>query len=178
MAGGVAVIKVGAATETELKEKKHRVEDALSAARASIDEGIVPGGEVALLNTIEALANLEVEPGDVATGVQILRRALEEPLRQLVANAGENGSVAIQNIRRYQAEKNNKNIAFEVMSGEYVDMLEKGITDPAKVTRSALENAASIASMILTTEALITDIPEKEPAMPPGGMGGMGGMDY
>jgi len=178
LSGGVAVIKVGAATETELKEKKHRVEDALSAARASIDEGIVPGGEVALLNTVEALENLQVEAGDVATGVQILRRALEEPLRQLVINAGEDGSVAVQNIRRYQIERKNKNIGYEVLSGEYVDMLEKGITDPAKVTRSALENAASIASMILTTEALITDIPEKEPAMPGGGPGGMGGMDY
>ncbi|MFL5735615.1 MAG: chaperonin GroEL [Chloroflexia bacterium] len=178
MAGGVAVIKVGAATETELKEKKHRVEDALSAARASVDEGIVPGGEVALLNTVEALDNLKIDGADAMTGIQILRRALEEPLRQLVINAGEDGSVAVQNIRRYQIEQKNKNIGYEVLSGEYVDMLEKGITDPAKVTRSALENAASIASMILTTEALITDIPEKEPAMPGGGPGGMGGMDY
>ena len=109
--------------------------------------------------------------------MQILRRALEEPLRQLVINAGEDGSVVVQNVRRYQEEKKNLNIGYEVLSGEYVDMLEKGITDPAKVTRSALENAASIASMILTTEALITDIPEKEPAMPGGGPG-MGGMDY
>ena len=176
IAGGVAVIKVGAATETELKEKKHRVEDALSAARASIEEGIVPGGEVALLDAVSALDGLEDGKGDVTTGVGILRRALEEPLRQLAINAGEDGSVVVQNVRRYQIEKKNKNIGFEVLSGEYVDMLEKGITDPAKVTRSALENAASIASMILTTEALVSDIPEKEPAMPPGG--GMGGMDY
>ncbi len=179
MAGGVAVIKVGAATETELKEKKHRVEDALSAARASIEEGIVPGGGVSLINTIPALDGIEAEKGDVATGVAILRRALEEPLRQLAINAGEDGSVVVQNVRRLQKEKNDKNIGYEVLSDSYVDMLEKGITDPAKVTRSALENASSIAAMILTTEALITDIPEKEPAMPGGGgMGGGMGMDY
>ena len=179
MAGGVAVIKVGAATETELKEKKHRVEDALSAARASIEEGIVPGGGVALLNSIASLDNLDTEKGDVATGAQIVRRALEEPLRQLAINAGEDGSVVVQNVRRMQTEQKNNHLGYEVLSNEYVDLLEKGITDPAKVVRSALENAASIAAMILTTEALITDIPEKEPAMPGGGMpGGMGGMDY
>jgi chaperonin GroEL len=180
LAGGVAVIKVGAATETELKEKKHRVEDALSAARASIEEGIVPGGGVALLSSVAALDNVTEERGDVATGVQIVKRALEEPLRQLAINAGEDGSVVVQNVRRVQKEKDSVNFGFEVLSGEYVNLLEKGITDPAKVVRSALENASSIASMILTTEALITDIPEKESAMPggPGGMGGMGGMDY
>jgi len=180
LAGGVAVIKVGAATETELKEKKHRVEDALSAARASIEEGIVPGGGVALVNTVSALDSVESEPGDMTTGVQIVRRSLEEPLRQLSINAGEDGSVVVQNVRRLQKEKKNPNLGYEVLSGEYVDLLEKGITDPAKVVRSALENASSIAAMILTTEALITDIPEKESAMPggPGGMGGMGGMDY
>jgi chaperonin GroEL len=179
LAGGVAVIKVGAATETELKEKKHRVEDALSAARASIEEGIVPGGGVALANTVKALENLDTEAGDVTTGVQIVRRALEEPLRQLAINAGEDGSVVVQNVRRLQKEKGSDRLGYEVLSGEYVDLLEKGITDPAKVVRSALENASSIASMILTTEALITDIPEKEPAMPGGGGGmGMGGMDY
>jgi chaperonin GroEL len=179
LAGGVAVIKVGAATETELKEKKHRVEDALSAARASIEEGIVPGGGVSLLNAIPSLDGVEAEKGDIATGVAIVRRALEEPLRQLAINAGEDGSVAVQNVRRVQQEKKDTNIGYEVLNNEYVDMLSKGITDPAKVTRSALENAASIAAMILTTEALITDIPEKEPAMPGGGMpGGMGGMDY
>lgn len=177
MAGGVAVIKVGAATETELKEKKHRVEDALSAARASIEEGIVPGGGVALMNTVEGLKDLQTEGGDVATGVQIVRRSLEEPLRQLAINAGEDGSVVVQNVRRLQQERGNKNVGYEVMSNEYVDMLETGITDPAKVVRSALENASSIASMILTTEALVTDIPEKEPAMSGGGPG-MGGMDY
>jgi chaperonin GroEL len=180
LAGGVAVIKVGAATETELKEKKHRVEDALSAARASIEEGIVPGGGVALLSAVSALDNVTEERGDVATGVAIVKRALEEPLRQLSINAGEDGSVVVQNVRRVQKEKESVNFGFEVLSGEYVNLLDKGITDPAKVVRSALENASSIASMILTTEALITDIPEKEPAMPggPGGMGGMGGMDY
>jgi chaperonin GroEL len=179
LAGGVAVIKVGAATETELKEKKHRVEDALSAARASIEEGIVPGGGVALVNTVNALEGLDTDRGDVTTGVQIVRRSLEEPLRQLAINAGEDGSVVVQNVRRLQEEKKSKNLGYEVLSGEYVDLLEKGITDPAKVVRSALENASSIASMILTTEALITDIPEKEPAMPGGGGGmGMGGMDY
>jgi chaperonin GroEL len=174
LSGGVAVIKVGAATETELKEKKHRVEDALSAARASIEEGIVVGGGVALLNTVEALDKLDVERGDVATGVAIVRRALEEPLRQLAFNAGEDGSVVVQNVRRLQKEQNNKNIGYEVLSGEYVDLVQKGITDPAKVVRSALENASSIAAMILTTEALITDIPEEKPAATPG----MGGMEY
>jgi chaperonin GroEL len=181
LAGGVAVIKVGAATETELKEKKHRVEDALSAARASIEEGIVPGGGVALMTAVSALDNLEKEQGgDVHTGVQIVRRALEEPLRQLAINAGEDGSVVVQNVRRMQKEKESTNYGFEVLTGEYVDLIKTGITDPAKVVRSALENASSIAAMILTTEALITDIPEKEPAMPggAGGMGGMGGMDY
>ncbi|MEO6458358.1 MAG: chaperonin GroEL, partial [Chloroflexia bacterium] len=179
LAGGVAVIKVGAATETELKERKHRVEDALSAARASIEEGIVPGGGVALANTVSALDSVEATPGDIYTGVQIVRRALEEPLRQLAINAGEDGSVVVQNVRRLQKEQKNKNLGYEVINNEYVDMLDKGITDPAKVVRSALENASSIASMILTTEALITDIPEREPAMPGGGGGmGMGGMDY
>ena len=180
LAGGVAVIKVGAATETELKEKKHRVEDALSAARASIEEGIVPGGGVALLTAVSALENLVEERGDIQTGVQIVRRALEEPLRQLAINAGEDGSVVVQNVRRMQKEKDDTNYGYEVLRNDYVNLVEAGITDPAKVVRSALENASSIAAMILTTEALITDIPEKEAAMPGGGpgMGGMGGMDY
>ncbi len=180
LAGGVAVIKVGAATETELKEKKHRVEDALSAARASIEEGIVPGGGVALMSAVSALEGLIEERGDIYTGVQIVRRALEEPLRQLAINAGEDGSVVVQNVRRMQKEKDSTNFGFEVLSGDYVDLIKTGITDPAKVVRSALENASSIAAMILTTEALITDIPEKESGMPggAGGMGGMGGMDY
>jgi chaperonin GroEL len=168
LAGGVAVIRVGAATETELKEKKHRVEDALSATRAAVEEGIVPGGGVALINAAPALDKLQ-EEGDPATGIQILRRALEEPLRQLAENAGQDGAVIVQNVRREQKEKNNQNVGFDVLSEDYGDMVEKGIIDPAKVTRSALENAASIAAMILTTEALVTDIPEKEkaPAAPP-----------
>lgn len=160
LAGGVAVIRVGAATETELKEKKHRVEDALSATRAAVEEGVVPGGAVVFLNVIPALDKVGGS-GDFATGVQILRRALEEPLRQLAENAGHDGAVVVGDVRRLQTEQNNPNIGFEVMSEEYGDMLEKGIIDPAKVVRSALENAASIAAMILTTEALITDIPEK-----------------
>ena len=172
LAGGVAVIKVGAATETELKEKKHRVEDALSATRAAVEEGIVPGGGVALLKAAEALDDVQAE-GDVLTGVKIVKRALEEPLRGIVANAGLDGSVVVQNVRRLQQEKNSPTIGYDVIRNDYGDMLEWGIIDPVKVTRSAVENAASIASMILTTEALITDKPEeqKAPAMP-------GGMDY
>ena len=175
LAGGVAVIRVGAATETELKEKKHRVEDALSATRAAVDEGIVVGGGVALLSVLPALDQVH-ETGDVGTGVQILKRALEEPLRQLAENAGHDGAVVIQDVRRVQKEKGNANIGFDVIAEDYVDLVAAGIIDPAKVTRSALENAASIAAMILTTEALITDMPEKDkpmPGMPPGG-----GMDY
>src|SRR5512143_1189685 len=168
LTGGVAVIRVGAATETELKEKKHRVEDALSATRAAVEEGIVPGGGVALINAAPALDKVEAT-GDIATGVQILRRALEEPLRQLAENAGQDGAVIIQNVRREQKEKGNSNIGFDVLTEQYEDLVSMGIIDPAKVTRSALENAASIAAMILTTEALVTDIPEKEkaPAAPP-----------
>ncbi|MCL4489691.1 MAG: chaperonin GroEL [Chloroflexi bacterium] len=168
LAGGVAVIRVGAATETELKEKKHRVEDALSATRAAVEEGIVPGGGVALINAAHALDAVKGD-GDIGTGVQILKRALEEPLRQLAENAGYDGAVVVQNVRREQKEKGNTNIGFDVLSEDYGDLVEKGIIDPAKVTRSALENAASIAAMILTTEALVTDIPEKEkaPAAPP-----------
>ena len=165
LAGGVAVIRVGAATETELKEKKHRVEDALSATRAAVEEGIVPGGGVALINAIPALDKVEAS-GDIATGVHILKRALEEPMRQLAENAGYDGAVVVQEVRRNQKEKGNTNIGFDVLAEEYVDLVEKGIIDPAKVTRSGLENAASIAAMILTTEALITDMPEKEKSAP------------
>ena len=160
LAGGVAVIKVGAATETELKEKKHRVEDALSATRAAVEEGIVPGGGVALLNALSALDTVKAE-GDVRTGVNILRRALEEPLRGIVSNAGMDGGVAMELVRRAQKEQKNPNIGYDVIGEDYVDMLKAGIIDPAKVTRSAVENAASIAGMILTTEALISDKPEK-----------------
>ena len=176
LSGGVAIIRVGAATEVELKEKKHRVEDALSATRAAVEEGIVPGGGVALLNALPALDNVVVENGDQTTGVGILRRALEAPMRKIAENAGQNGDVIIQNVRRQQDETGDPRMGYNVLSGEYVNMIDQGILDPAKVTRGALENAASIASMILTTEALITDIPEEEapPMMPPGG-GGMGG---
>ncbi|MCB0012923.1 MAG: chaperonin GroEL, partial [Anaerolineales bacterium] len=175
LAGGVAIIRVGAATEVELKEKKHRVEDALSATRAAVEEGIVPGGGVALINALSALDNVVVPEGDQTTGVGILRRALEAPMRKIAENAGQNGDVIIQNVRRQQEETGDSRTGYNVLTGQYVNMIKEGIIDPAKVTRGALENAASIASMILTTEALITDIPEEEPApaMPPGG--GMGG---
>ncbi|MCS6964178.1 MAG: chaperonin GroEL [Thermoflexus sp.] len=161
LAGGVAIIRVGAATEVELKEKKHRVEDALSATRAAVEEGIVPGGGVALLNAAKALDNLKAE-GDVQTGINIVRRALEEPLRRIAENAGEDGAVVVEMVRRLQKERNNLNIGYNVLQNEYVDMVEAGIIDPAKVTRTALENAASVAAMILTTEALVTEVPEKK----------------
>jgi len=178
LSGGVAVIRVGAATETELKEKKHRVEDALSATRAAVEEGIVPGGGVALVNAVAALADASLPIPDENTGIQIMRRALEVPMRKIAANAGEDGAVIIQNVRRAQDEQGNHRVGFNVMTGEYGDMIEAGIPDPAKVTRGAVENSASIAAMILTTEALITDVPEESaPPMPDmGGMGGMGGM--
>jgi chaperonin GroEL len=179
LSGGVAVIKIGAATETELKEKKHRVEDALSATRAAVEEGIVPGGGVALLNALSALDKVEAE-GDVQTGVNIFRRALEAPLRGIVSNAGMDGGVAMELVRRAQKAQKNPNIGYDVMAEQYVDMLQAGIIDPAKVTRSAVENAASIAGMILTTEALISDKPETPSAAGNGmaGMNGMGGMGY
>ena len=180
LSGGVAVIRVGAATETELKEKKHRVEDALSATRAAVEEGIVPGGGVALINAVSSLDGVSLEIGDENTGITIMRRALEMPMRKIAANAGEDGAVIIQNVRRAQSDDKNHRVGFNVMNGEYGDMIEAGIPDPAKVTRGAIENSASIAAMILTTEALITDVPEEAPPMPPGGgmdgMGGMGGM--
>jgi chaperonin GroEL len=167
LSGGVAVIKVGAGTEVELKYRQTRVEDALSATRAGIEEGMVPGGGVALLNAVEALDDLNLT-GDAATGVAILRRALEEPLRQLAVNGGRDGSVVVEGVRRTQKEKGNLHIGYNVLSDTYIDMVEAGIIDPAKVTRSALQNATSIAAMILTTEALITDLPEKEKAAPQG----------
>jgi chaperonin GroEL len=169
LSGGVAVIKVGAGTEVELKYRQTRVEDALSATRAGVEEGMVPGGGVALVNAIQALDNLNLT-GDAATGVAILRRALEEPLRQLAVNGGRDGSVVVEGVRRAQTEQNSNHIGYNVLTDKYIDMVEAGIIDPAKVTRSALQNATSIAAMILTTEALITDLPEKEkpaaPAMP------------
>ncbi|MFQ5594932.1 MAG: chaperonin GroEL [Anaerolineae bacterium] len=167
LAGGVAIIGVGAATEVELKEKKHRVEDALSATRAAVEEGIVPGGGVALLNAVSMLDDAPFPPdSDEATGVRIVRRALEEPMRQLAQNAGADGAVIVQNVLRNQETQDNASLGYNVLTGEYEDMVAAGIIDPAMVTRSAVENAASIAAMILTTEALITDIPEEEPAMP------------
>jgi len=172
LAGGVAVIKVGAATEVELKEKKNRVEDALSATRAAVEEGIVPGGGVALLNAMSVLDKIKAE-GDEATGVAIVKRALEEPLRQIAINAGKEGSVAVDFVK-----KSKKGIGYDADKDEYGNMVERGIIDPAKVTRAGLQNAASIAAMVLTTESLVTDLPEKEkmPPMPAGGMGGMEGM--
>jgi len=166
LAGGVAIIRVGAATETELKEKKHRVEDALSATRAAVEEGIVPGGGVALINAIPALEGVKMAYPDEQTGVSILRTALEMPMRKIAENAGEDGAVILDAVRRIQKEKDNKHIGYDVMRSEFLDMLESGIIDPAKVTKGALSNAASIAAMILSTEALITDIPEKEKAAP------------
>ncbi len=176
LAGGVAVIRVGAATETELKEKKHRVEDALSATRAAVEEGIVPGGGVALINAISSLDGVKLELDDENTGVQIMRRALEAPMRRIAANAGQDGAVIVQSVRAEQASKGDNRMGYDVLSARFVNMIEAGIIDPAKVTRGALENAASIASMILTTEALITDIKEDEKPMPGGGGGG--GMDF
>jgi len=166
LAGGVAVIKVGGATETELKEKKHRVEDALSATRAAVEEGIVPGGGVALLNALSALKKVKLE-GDEATGTNLLKRALEEPLRCIATNSGREASVIINSVK-----ESKPGIGYDALRDELgVNMVERGIVDPLKVTRSALQNGASIATMILTTESLVTDIPEKEkaPAMPPGG---------
>jgi chaperonin GroEL len=173
LAGGVAIIRVGAGTEVELKEKKHRVEDALSATRAAVEEGIVAGGGVALINAVPALDKVKMELADEQTGATILRRALEEPMRGIVQNAGMDGAVVVETVRRLHEEQKNKNIGYDVLAQDYGDMVSKGIIDPAKVTRSAVENAASIAAMILTTEALVTDIPEEEkapgtPPMPPG----------
>jgi chaperonin GroEL len=171
LAGGVAVIQVGAATEVEMKERKMRIEDALSATRAAAEEGIVPGGGIALLNVIPKVAGLlDSYAGDAKTGVEIVLRALEEPIRQIALNAGIDGSVIVDHIKN--AKK--PGFGYDALKGEYVDMVERGIIDPTKVTRSALQNAASIAAMILTTESLVADIPEPEPAAPAGG--GMGGM--
>ncbi len=175
LAGGVAILRVGAATETELKFKKTRVEDALSATRAAVEEGIVPGGGVALINAVPGVEAVELEETDAATGARILTRALEEPMRTIAENAGLDGAVVVEKVRN-NSETASDATGYDVVENQYVDMLEAGIIDPAKVTRSAVENACSIASMILTTEALITDIPEPEPPAPAGGDGGMGGM--
>lgn len=174
LAGGVGVIKVGAATETEMKEKKHRIEDAVAATKAAIEEGIVPGGGVALLRSRAALDNLVIS-GEEKVGVEILKRALEEPVRQIAQNAGKDGAVVGSEVKKLTG-----NMGYNAEADKYEDMIAAGIVDPAKVTRSALQNAASIAAMLLTTEAVVTDLPEKKEAASggmPGGMGGMGGMD-
>ncbi|NLD46360.1 MAG: chaperonin GroEL, partial [Clostridiaceae bacterium] len=174
LSGGVAVIQVGAATETEMKEKKLRIEDALAATKAAVEEGIVAGGGTALINAIPKVAKLlDTTSGDEKTGVQIILRALEEPVRQIAANAGLEGSVIVEKIKNSQV-----GMGFDALNEKYVNMIETGIVDPAKVTRFALQNAASVASMVLTTESVVADKPEKEaaPAGMPGGMGGMGGM--
>ena len=170
MAGGVAVIEVGAATEVELKDKKLRLEDALNATRAAVEEGIVAGGGTTFLDIQSALDQLDVE-GDVRTGVQLVRRAIEEPVRQIADNAGLEGSIVVDKVKAAGA-----GIGFNALTEEYEDMVKSGIVDPAKVTRSALQNAASIAALVLTTEAVIADEPQEQPTMPPAGMGGMGGM--
>ena len=172
MAGGVAVIKVGAATEVEMKDRKLRIEDALNATRSAVEEGIVAGGGTSFIQIQSALDSIEVT-GDEKTGVELVKRAIEEPVRQIANNAGLEGSVVVENVKRAA-----KGIGFNALTEEYVDMLAAGIVDPTKVTRSALQNAASIAAMVLTTESIVADMPSKnEPAMPPmGGMGGMGGM--
>jgi chaperonin GroEL len=172
LAGGVAVIKVGAATEVELKEKKHRIEDALSTTRAAVEEGLVAGGGTTLLQAIPALDKIKLD-GDAQVGVDIVRKALEAPARQIADNAGQSGEVVVAHIKGLKAGH-----GYDALKGEYGDMFKKGIVDAAKVTRSALQNAASIAAMVLTTETLITDLPEKKQAVPAGGGGYGGDMDY
>src|SRR5690606_8749728 len=171
LAGGVAVINVGAATETEMKEKKARVEDALHATRAAVEEGIVPGGGVALVRVQQRLKDFKLEDGDEQTGVQIVLRALEEPLRQIAENAGLEGSIVVERVR----EDKNVSFGYNAQADKYEDLVEAGVIDPTKVTRTALQNAASIASLLLTTEAVVGEKkePEKAPSMPGGGMGGM-----
>src|SRR5262249_7708536 len=175
LAGGVAVINVGAATETEMKEKKARVEDALHATRAAVEEGIVPGGGVAFIRAQKALDNVKGLEGDEKVGVQIGRRAIEEPTRQLADNGGSERALIVEEVKKRKG-----NEGFNVATGEYEDLVKAGVVDPTKVARTALQNAASISGLLLTTEAVVTELPEKEktPPMPGGGMGGMGGMDY
>src|SRR5580700_10175077 len=177
LAGGVAVIRVGGATEVEVKERKDRVDDAMHATRAAVEEGIVPGGGVALLRASEVLKKVRTHNDDQKTGVEIVRKALSAPARQIASNAGEDGSVVVGKI----LEKDQYNYGFDAQSGEYVNLVSKGIIDPTKVVRAALQNAASIAGLLITTEAMVAERPKKDggaPAMPGGGMGGMGGMDY
>ena len=170
LAGGVAVIKVGAATETEMKEKKLRIEDALAATKAAVEEGIVPGGGTAYVNVINKIAELKSDVADTQVGINIIVRALEEPMRQIATNAGLEGSVIIEKVKN-----SDSGMGYDALHDEYVNMIKAGIVDPTKVTRSALQNAASVASTFLTTEAAVVDIPEKEAPMP--GAPGMGGMD-
>ena len=170
LAGGVAVIRVGAATETEMREKKHRLEDALAATRAAVEEGILPGGGIGLLNTLPALDKLSLS-GDEATGIAIIKKAIGEPIRWIAHNAGQDGAVIADAVK-----KSPPGIGYNAETGEFGDMVKMGIIDPTKVVRSALENAVSIANMVLITESLISDIPEKENPPMPGGMGGMEGM--
>src|SRR5207237_972313 len=179
LAGGVAVIKVGGATEVEVKERKARVDDAMHATRAAVEEGILPGGGVALLRASEQLKGLRTKNEDQKTGVEIVRKALSAPARQIAINAGEDGSVIVGKI----LEKEQYAYGFDSQTGDYVNMVSKGIIDPTKVVRTAIQNAASVASLLITTEAMVAELPKKNaggPAMPPGGggMGGMGGMDF
>ncbi|MBQ6565091.1 MAG: chaperonin GroEL, partial [Clostridia bacterium] len=178
LAGGVAVIQVGAATEVEMKERKMRIEDALAATRAAAEEGIVPGGGIALLNVLSYVKDIENNySGDAKTGVQIVLRALEEPIRQIAANAGVDGSVIVENVKNHKKQNPDEaNYGYDALHDEYVNMVDAGIIDPTKVTRSALENASSVAAMVLTTESLVADIPAPEPAAPAAGGAGMGGM--
>ena len=172
LAGGVAVIQVGAATEIEMKERKLRIEDALAATCAAVEEGIVPGGGIALMSVLPSVkAQLDNYTGDAKTGVEIILRSLEEPLRQISKNAGIDGSVIVENVKN----SGKPGYGFDALKGEYVDMIERGIIDPTKVTRSALQNASSVAALVLTTESLVADIPAPEPVAPAGGAG-MGGM--
>ncbi|MEO1077438.1 MAG: TCP-1/cpn60 chaperonin family protein, partial [Bacteroidota bacterium] len=175
LAGGVAVLKIGAATEVEMKEKKARVEDALHATRAAVEEGIVPGGGVALVRAIASLDGVEAINEDQRIGVNIIRRALEEPLRQIAGNAGLEGSIVVQKVKEGEGS-----FGFNARTEEYGDLIEQGVIDPTKVTRTALQNAASVSALLLTTESVIADKPEPEAPMAGGapGMGGMGGMDF
>jgi chaperonin GroEL len=176
LAGGVAVIRVGGATEVEVKEKKDRVDDALNATRAAVEEGIVPGGGVALLRAKQAINQTKNENSDIQAGINIVLKALEAPIRQIAENAGVEGSIVVGRIN----DNKSQTFGFNAQTEEYVDMLQAGIVDPAKVVRAALQDAASIAGLLITTEAMVAEAPKKEsaPAMPGGGMGGMGGMDY
>jgi chaperonin GroEL len=173
LSGGVAVIKVGAATEVELKEKKHRIEDAIQATRAAVEEGIVPGGGVAMLRSVQAIEKLRGGSDDVKAGRALVQRSLEAPLRQIAVNAGYEGGVVVDKV----LNDTEGNVGFDASTGEYTDLIAAGVIDPVKVTRSTLQNAASVAALLVTTEALVAEMPEDAPAMPGGGHD-MGGMDF